>query len=404
MRILNLINSAAPAGGGPIESIKQAWRVLSPRGHTFDLACLDRPTADWLNELPLTAQALGPAFTPFRYAPRGIPWLLQHAERYDCIIVHGTWLFPSFSAWITWRKTQVPYFIYVHGLLDPALKRLFPLKHFKKTLQWRLVEHRVVRDAAGMIFTGTVERDAARVCFSPYQAKELIVPYCVGEPPERDVKAVDRLFQAFPELARKRLVLFMSRLHPKKGCDLLIRAFAETCSQDPSLHLVIAGPDSIGWRAALEHLVESLGVKSRVTWTGMLLGELKWAALQAADVLVLPTHQENFGIILVEALACGTPVLTTRRTNLWSHIVEERAGLVGEDDLESVTEVLSTWCALSGEARLAFRCAARACFLNTFSPERAADQLLSELRRAVGARGLDLGSRERRDQQSAVSG
>ena len=107
---------------------------------------------------------------------------------------------------------------------------------------------------------------------------------------------------AHPELRGRRILVYLGRIHQKKGCDLLIRAFARVATVDPSLHLVMAGPDQTGWVAQLKDLAARLGVMSRVSWLGMVTGDDKWSALYAAEALVLPSHQESFGIVVAEAL------------------------------------------------------------------------------------------------------
>ena len=139
---------------------------------------------------------------------------------------------------------------------------------------------------------------------------------------------------SFPQLRGKRLLLFLGRLHEKKGCELLLEAFVaarNSADVDPSLHLVMAGPCAD--QKYLEHLKRLAAENSAVTFTGMLAGSSKWGALSAADAFILPSHQENFGIAVVEALACGTPVLISKEVNIWREIDADQAGYAEDDDL-----------------------------------------------------------------------
>ncbi|MBU1695360.1 MAG: glycosyltransferase [Verrucomicrobia bacterium] len=381
MNILHVINSSNPAGGGPIESIVQAHRALAPHGHAFELACVDPPGSAWLSGFAFPAHALGPARTKYRYAPGLRPWIGREAPRFDCAIVHGIWLYPSFATWRALRGTIVPYFIYTHGLLDPVFRRVFPLKHIYKMLSWKLVEQHVVRDARALFFTCEEEQRLASQSFKPYRARGAIVPYCVGEPPG-DPEAQKRAFlDRFPELRGRRVLLFLSRIHPKKGCDLLIRALAKGAGADPALHLVVAGPDPVEWRGSLEELAKRLGVGDRITWTGMLSGDLKWGAFRAAEAFVLPSHQENYGIAVVEALACGTPVLISHKINIWREIEADGAGWVDSDDEDGAGRLLDRWRALPAAERSLLRDRARRCFATRFRSEEAGRILLDTLRR-----------------------
>jgi glycosyltransferase involved in cell wall biosynthesis len=94
-----------------------------------------------------------------------------------------------------------------------------------------------------------------------------------------------------PQLASRKFILFLSRIHPKKGCDLLIQAFAKVAAENKELDLVMAGPDSVGWGSKLMRLAEDLGVANRIHWPGMLKGDQKWGAFRAAEAFVLPSHQ-----------------------------------------------------------------------------------------------------------------
>src|SRR5690606_1054302 len=112
-------------------------------------------------------------------------------------------------------------------------------------------------------------------------------------------------------------------------------------------HLVIAGPDSNGLADSLKKLAYSLGVDERITWTGMLYGDDKWAAISAADVFCLPSHHENFGVVVAEALACGKPVLISNKVNIWREVAADKAGFVAEDSIEGTTANLERWLAMS---------------------------------------------------------
>ncbi|HTV51508.1 MAG TPA: glycosyltransferase, partial [Steroidobacteraceae bacterium] len=184
---------------------------------------------------------------------------------------------------------------------------------------------------------------------------------------------------SFPQLRDRPFLLFLGRIHPKKGCDLLIKAFAAVASRDPELRLVIAGPDSLGSRRKLAHLVRHLGVEQRVIWTGMLRGDAKYGALRSAQAFVLPSHQENFGIAVAEALACGTPVLISNKVNIWREVLESGAGLVEEDSVTGTTAMLERWMGATAEQRVAYGRSALECFRHRFHIEAAARTLLATI-------------------------
>jgi glycosyltransferase involved in cell wall biosynthesis len=189
----------------------------------------------------------------------------------------------------------------------------------------------------------------------------------------------------YPQLQNTSNFLFLGRLHPKKGCDILLDAFARMQSRD-SISLILAGPDQIGWEAELRRQVARLNLTDRVIFTEMLKGEMKRGAFAAADAFVLPSHQENFGISVVEALAAGVPVLISNRVNIWREIEADRAGYIESDDLDGTIRLLQSWIDTTPSEREAMRQNARKCFEQRFEINRAVDSLLQILNNPVGAR------------------
>jgi len=116
---------------------------------------------------------------------------------------------------------------------------------------------------------------------------------------------------------------------------------------DPLLQLVIAGPDQVGWQAALQQRAVLLGIAERITWPGMLSGALKWGAFRCAELFCLPSHQENFGVVVAEALACALPVAIAKPVNIAAEVAAAGAGLVHADTVAGTTEALRRWLALT---------------------------------------------------------
>lgn len=377
MKILRIISSVNPKVGGPVEGIRQITPSLTRLGHITEVVSLDDPAAPWLADFPTPVHALGPGRTGYRFSPRLAPWLRANAARYDVVIVHGLWQHGSFGAWQALRGSETPYFVYTHGMLDPWFNRTYPLKHLKKSLYWPWAERRVLRDARAVLFTSEEERRLARQSFPGYKCREQVMSYGTSSPPGDPQALRRRFFKRHPDLEGRRLLLFLSRIHPKKGCDILLKAFAGVAEAD--LRLVMAGPSEPTLQAELERQAEALGLAGRVTWTGMLSGDDKWGAFYAADAFVLPSHQENFGIAVAEALACGLPVLISDKINIWREIVEDGAGLVAGDTEAGTVRLLRDWLALTPDAAQKMREQARSCFLARFEIEAAAESLVQAL-------------------------
>ena len=376
MRILRSTHTLNPARGGPIESIRQSSAALVRRGHQVEIVSLDAPDAPWVKESAVPIHALGPGLGSYGYAPRFVNWIKERRTNYDAVIVHGLWQYSSFGVWRALAGTSTPYFVFPHGMLDPWFKRTYPAKHFKKLLYWPWAEYRVLRDAAAVLFTSEEERRLARESFALYTGNEKVVNYGTASPPDSEAARED-FFQAFPSLRDQPFFLFLGRLHEKKGCDLLIEAFAQLANSSGTSHrLVMAGPCSHeGYLGRLRELAARAG--DSITFPGMLTGSVKWAALSAADAFVLPSHQENFGIAVAEALACGTPVLISNKINIWREIEGDDAGYVENDDLAGTLNLLKRWRAAPEASQAQMRGNARKCFAARFEVERATDSLLA---------------------------
>lgn len=385
MRILHVVPSVDPAGGGPIEGVKQLGSISVQNGHTVEVASLDGPDSPTLSGFPFPVFPLGPGKLKYGYSPHVAPWLRANASRYDVVVVNGMWQYSGFGTWRSLHDSGVPYVVFTHGMLDPWFKKTYPLKHLKKCLYWPWAEYRVLRDARFVLFTCEQERLLARQSFGMYKAREYVVNYGTAGPPGGDEAGqIKTFYSAFPDLQSKRLCVFMGRIHPKKGCDLAIQSFARVLAKDPEWHLVIAGPDQIGWQKKLVELARKLKIEDRITWTGLVQGNRKWGLLRSAEVMFLPSHQENFGIVVAEALACETPVLISDKVNIWQEITEDGAGFVAPDDAAGSVSLLRQWLGTDPEFRAGMRRAARACFEKRFEIAKANRCLLKILHTAAG--------------------
>jgi glycosyltransferase involved in cell wall biosynthesis len=381
MKILHIIPSVNPKGGGPMEGVRQRGLRLIEMGHQVEVVTLDDPASKFLASYGLPVHALGPSKKSYQYNPQLVTWLYDHARVYDAIIINGLWQYHSFGAWRALHRMKVPYFVFTHGMMDPWFKSAYPLKHLKKWLYWPWAEYRVLRDATAVLFTSEDERLLARQSFWLYKAREEVVAYGTRTPPN-DAEALREYFYAsHPELRGKRVLLFLSRIQEKKGCDLLVEAFAKVAMEDSTLHLLIAGPDQAGLVAKLQAHAQRLGIADLITWPGMLEGDMKWGAFYASEVFVLPSHQENFGIAVAEAMGCGLPVVISDKVNIWREIEADGAGIVNIDTVDGTEKSLRQWLALDFESRQKMAKQAKVSFDKRFTVDAMANSLLQLIKR-----------------------
>lgn len=376
MKVLVIMPSLDPALGGPQASVRSWCRYGRAYSLDFEVLTLDPPDSPWLNDLAAPVHAIGAGFTYYRFNRALVRWLRVRARQYDAVIVSGLWRFSSLGTWLALRRTEVPYFVFPHGMLDPWFRHAHPLKHMKKLCLWHAGERFVLRDARAVLFTAEEERLLARRSFWPYRATELVTGFGVEPPPDVDCAAVATLYERHPELRNKRTLVSLGRIDKKKGLDLVIAAAAK-CPDD--IHFLFVGPDS-PYQRELAQMMWQLGVTRRITWAGPLYGPWKWAALRLAEAFILPSHSENFGVAIVEAMACGLPVLISDKVNIWREIAQECAGIVFPDNADGVMRGLGEWIGLDQKARARMSLHAERCFRSHFSMSRFLANLAQLLR------------------------
>jgi glycosyltransferase involved in cell wall biosynthesis len=375
--ILHLVGTVNPAAGGPTEVIRMLVQH-APRDYQSEVATLDDPSAPFLQDFPCTVHALGSAQKQW-YVPALRDWLFANHDRFDGVIVHALWEYTGVAARIALRG-RVPYVVFPHGMLDPYFRQAHPLKHLKKSLYWIMEEYWTLRGAYRVLFTTEAERDLARQTFFPSHWHPLVTPIGCEAPPPADDEQRQAFAAAVPAAAGQRFLLFLGRIDPKKGCDLLLDAFTApqgTAAKDPALHLVMAGPDATGWGASLRERVDRTPFANRVHWPGMIRGNAKFGALAACEAFVLTSHQENFGVAVAEAMASGRPVLLTHPVNIAQEIAAGGGGLAETDTPDGVARLLDRWLELSAHQRQVMGMRARELFEERFDMPRNTQRILS---------------------------
>ncbi|MEM8598284.1 MAG: glycosyltransferase [Bacteroidota bacterium] len=286
---------------------------------------------------------------------------------------HGIWLPTNHLVSRLAQRTATPRVLSTRGMLTPwALQH----KQGKKKVAWALYQHRDLE--AVTLFHATSEAEAEGIRNLGFRQPIAVVPNGV------DVPAEARGAAHQPNGAKRR-ALFLSRLHSGKGLPDLFRAWAEV--QPAGWELVVAGPDAEGHRAELERLIPSLGLEDDVQFLGPVEDEAKWAVYRSADFFVLPTHSENFGTVVAEALASAVPVLTTRGAP-WQDLETHACGWWVDIGPDGVAAGLREAVACSDDERAAMGQRGRALVERDYSWTHVAEEMT-----AVYAWLLGLGSR-----------
>lgn len=336
--------------GGPVRSMHQRSLALARLGHTLNTLTTDANGAGDLSVFstePVMVDGL-----PVLYCPRfwfGMkrkppylffsPSLKKRLQKlkpgdFDMLLVHAAWTDPARLAWLASRRTGIPFIYYTHGGFEPwALNHKF----WKKNLYWRLIESRIVQGAAGVVVCNSAEEHSLRNLGVTIPIKR--IPWGINLPPDQQPSRPEVMNTFLSLLQGRPYLLFLSRLHPKKGLDLLIPAFVAVAKEFPDWLLVLAGPDEGGMEAWLRRQVADHRLEDRVVFTGMVSGEMKHVLLSQAEFFVLPSYSEGFPMAVAEALAYGLPVVITATCHV-PEVEEREAGLVITPKQDALTASL----------------------------------------------------------------
>lgn len=340
MRVLHVIPSVSAVHGGPSRALKLMTEGLAARGIQVDVATTDDDGAGHL------AVALGKPISEngvrtwfFRRQTRfykvSLPltrWLARNVASYDLVHIHALFSYSSTAAaWLA-KRQRVPYVLRPLGTLN----RWGMEKHHAryKRLSLALVERRIIEGATLVHYTSTQEqREAEELGIHPPSA---VIPVGIPLLQEGPYRSEAWVAARAPRLRDRTRILFLSRLDPKKGVELLFGALARVKRAGRNVALVIAGSGDPKYVETLTALASQLNVNGEAVWTGQVGGDEKEALLRAADLFVLPSHSENFGIAAVEAMAAGLPVIVTDRVGIHPEIAASGAGIVIQPDEESL--------------------------------------------------------------------
>jgi glycosyltransferase involved in cell wall biosynthesis len=415
MKLLHVISGMDPRQGGVCQAVRNMITGLAEYNVHSEVVCLDAPDAPWSKKDLFPIHALGPSQGPWNYSSKLTPWLLANFSHFDAIILHGLWLYQGYALRKALRRFKArhqlldlktwyspKFFIMPHGMLDPYFQRATgrKLKAWRNWVYWKVIEGSIVNEADGLLFTCETERRLAHQPFVPYHPqREIVVGLGIEEPPPYTPAMREAFLAECPGLDNRPYLLFLSRIHEKKGVEILLQAYAQrvrdlilptlinpppdeynpqTIRAIPAL--VIAGPGlETSYGQTMKELAAKLPEPATVFFPGMLTGNAKWGAFYGCEAFILPSHQENFGIAVVEALACSKPVLISNQVNIWREIEETGGGIVANNTLEGTHSLLVSWCKLSESERQVISEKARASYQRYFAIRSASEKTWSAL-------------------------
>jgi glycosyltransferase involved in cell wall biosynthesis len=344
IRALHVIPSLSVKHGGPSYAVRAMARALAGADVDVAIATTDDDGNDARLKVPIGEAIKEEAATIYYFRRNILPykvsfglarWLKANVARFDVVHIHALFSFSSTVAAHTAYWQRVPYVIRPLGVLNRyGLKNRRALL---KKISLPSFELRILRYSAAIHYTSEAEKlEAGTISNVIASQKSVVIPL----PVEVSKGNPEYFRQRFPRIGRHKVILFLSRIDAKKGIELLLEAFADVRRQIPDVVLVVAGNGATDYLKKLNQRTKSLGLVDDVIWTDHLDDAMKWGAFAAADVFVLPSYSENFGIAAAEALMLGVPTIVTESVGISEDVRRFDAGLVIKNDSKELAAAI----------------------------------------------------------------
>jgi glycosyltransferase involved in cell wall biosynthesis len=250
--------------------------------------------------------------------------LRRNLNNFDLVYLPAVWNYPTTIAAYYCRKYRKPYIIAPKGVLFPYTKSK---NAWKKWPYYKLFAERNIKNAIAVHYTSEDEADKCH-SFLGLKNREIIVPNGIELSEFNNLPARDNLWKRYSILKHKKVVLFLGRINCIKGLDLLVKAYSRLARERNEVHLMIVGPDENNYIEKVKKSLRNEGIFERVTFTGMLSGKRKLEAFAGSDVFILPSYSENFGMAVVEAMACNLPVIISSQVGIYKEVESAKAGII----------------------------------------------------------------------------
>ncbi|MTJ07912.1 glycosyltransferase [Anabaena sp. UHCC 0204] len=343
MRILMVIPALADVYGGTTKIVLELAESLGKLGVKVDVIAtnangsktLSFPLNQWITQKDYRVQYFSYFdFIDYKFTFSMSKWLFSNVYKYNLVHTHAIFSYPVLAAYWMCQIHKIPYIATPHGMLEPWA---LAYKSWKKQFYFSFLEKPSLQKASAIQMTASSE--VKQINNLKLKANPVIAPNGIHRQDFEILPDPEIFYNQFPETKNKRLIIFLGRIDPKKGLDLLAPAFAQAYQRFPETHLIIAGPDNTGFLSTADSYFIKAGCRNAVTFTGMLTGTIKYAALAAANIYVAPSYSEGFSMSVLEGMAAGLPCVITTGCN-FPEAAEAQVASVVDINTDSIANAL----------------------------------------------------------------
>lgn len=340
MKILHLVANFSPEWGGPVRVVYGLTEALAKKeikvfifgpikkGNDKNILYPKETTVRLFSQDFLYRLWTGHSFSLKKA-------LRAEIEKFDLIHIHEIWHYPQFVASRLAKRYNKPCIITIHGELEP-----WCLNHkaLKKKIYSSLIQKKILKEASAL--QALTKEEVKNISRFVDNKNIFLIPNGINLENFKNIPPREKFEDLYPELKGKKVILFLGRIHPKKGLDILAKTFSIISEYRKNVRLVIAGPDENGYESKIKSILKNEGVLDKVIFTGMLTGNNKLAALGRATMFVLSSYSEGFSMAVLEAMTCGLPVVITKQCN-FPEIEKNKAGIIIEPDINQLVRAFN---------------------------------------------------------------
>jgi glycosyltransferase involved in cell wall biosynthesis len=343
MKILMVVPALGEVYGGPSKSVLELTDAIGKQGVSVDIITtnangyksLDVPLFSWIINGNYRIQYFPYwNFLDYKFTWSLTSWLFQNVTNYDLVHTNAIFSYPVLPAYWSCQMAKIPYIVTPRGMLEPWA---LAYKIWKKKLYFNWLEKPALQKASAIQMLASTEAEGIKNL--DLKPPLVIVPNGIHREDFASLPDPEIFYHQFPETKNKRLIIFLGRIDPKKGLDLLAPAFAQAYQKFPDTHLIIAGPDNTGFLPTAQSYFIKAGCSHAVTFTGMLTGNIKYAALAAATIYVAPSYSEGFSMSVLEGMAAGLPCVITTGCN-FPEAGEAEVAIIVNIDVGSIAKAI----------------------------------------------------------------